>query len=87
MVLTLHHVTQEVLFSYAPRGQYAGITDKPERRRGEHERKGYNGIMYCASTQNMELAENKLLEACPCYGNRQRHSNASATQGYVYIIV
>ena len=43
--------------------------------------------MYCASTQNMELAENKLLEACPCYGNRQRRSNASATQGYVYIIV
>ena len=87
MVLTLQRVTQEVLFSYAPRGQYAGITIDPERRRGEHEREGYNGIMYCASTQNMELAENKLLEACPCYGNRQRRSNASATQGYVYIIV
>ena len=51
--------------------------------------------MYCASTQNMELAENKLLEACPCYRNRQRRSNTSATdndnasptQGYVYIIV
>ena len=65
MVLTLQHVTQEVLFSYAPRGQYAGITIDPERRRREHEKEGYNGIMYCASTQNMELAENKLLEACP----------------------
>ena len=87
MALTLQRVTQEVLFSYAPRGQYAGITIDPERRRGEHEREGYNGIMYCASTQNMELAENKLLEACPCYGNRQRRSNTSPDPGYVYIIV
>ena len=87
MVLTLQNVTQEVLFSYAPQGQYAGITIDPKRRRGEHEREGYNGIMYCASTQNMELAENKLLKVCPCYRNRQRRSNASPTQGYVYIIV
>ena len=43
--------------------------------------------MYCASTENIELAENKLLEACPCYGNRQRHSNTSPDPGYVYIIV
>ena len=87
MVLTLQNVTQEVLFSYAPQGQYAGITKDPERRRGEHQGEGYNGIMYCAFTQNTELAENKLLGVCPCYGNRQRRSNASATQGYVYIIV
>ena len=37
MVLTLQHVTQEVLFSFAPQGQYAGITNDPERRRREHE--------------------------------------------------
>ena len=87
MVLILQHVTQEVLWNVAPQGQYAGITIDPERRRREHEREGYNGIMYCASTQNMELAENKLLEACPCYGNRQRRSNTSPDPGYVYIIV
>ena len=87
MVLTLQNVTQDVLFSYAARGQYAGITKDPESRRRKHEKEGYNGIMYCASTQNMELAENKLLKVCPCYGNKQRRSNASPDPGCVYIIV
>ena len=43
--------------------------------------------MYCTSTQNEKSAENKLLEACPCYENIQRHSNAGPDPGYVYIIV
>ena len=43
MVLTLQHVTQEVLFSFAPGGQYGGITMDPDRRRREHKREGYNG--------------------------------------------
>ena len=87
MVLTIRYVTQRKLFSVAHRGQYVGITIDPERRRGQHERNGYNGIMYCASTENMELAENKFLEVCPGDGNIQLHSNASPDPGYVYIIV
>ena len=87
MVLTLQYVTEEEVFGFVLQGQYAGITKDPERRCGEHEREGYNGIMYCASTKNEKLAENKLLEACPCYGNIQRHSNAGPNPGYVYIIV
>ena len=87
MVLILEHVTQEVLFSVAPRGQYAGATIDPERRCGEHQRKGYQGIMYYAFTKNMKLAENRLFERCPCYGNIQHHSNAKSDPGYVYIIV
>ena len=86
-ILILHNVTQTELWCVAPQGEYAGITKDPERRRGEHQGEGYKGIMYCAPTQNMELAENKLLEVCPCYANRQRRSNASPDPGYVYIIV
>ena len=87
MVLTIRDVTQKKLFSVAHRGQYVGITIDPKRRRGQHERNGYNRIMYCARTQNMELAENKLLEACPGDENIQLYSNASPDPGYVYIIV
>lgn len=87
MVLRLREVTQEELFSYADRGQYAGITKDPERRCGEHEREGYSGIMFYAKTENMKRAENKLFEQCPCYRNRQRRSNAPAEAGFVYIIV
>ena len=87
MVLTIRDVTQKKLFSVAHRGQYVGITIDPKRHRGQHERNGYNGIMYCARTQNMELAENKLLEACPGDENIQLYSNASPDPGYVYIIV
>ena len=43
MVLTLKHVTQEVLFSYAPRGQYAGITKDPERHRRSTKKKDIMG--------------------------------------------
>ena len=87
MVLRLIEVTQEKLFSYADRGQYAGITKDPDRRCDEHEREGYNGVMYYAKTRNMKIAEEKLLEQCPCYRNRQRRSNAPAEEGFIYIIV
>ena len=86
-ILTLKRVTQEVLWSVAPRGQYAGFTNDPERRRGELKREGYNGTMYYAYTENMELVEETLLEVCSAYRNRQRHSNTSPDPGYVYIIV
>lgn len=82
-------VTQQQLFSqFAPRGQYAGITKRPIiQRLNEHKRGGYSGQMYYAPTKNMKRVERKLLEKCPCYKNRQRHSNAPAEKGYAYVTV
>ena len=88
MVLILQHVrTQAELYSFAARVLYVGSTTDPKRRRGEHEREGYYGIMYYAKTENMQLAEDKLLEFYPDSENIQDYSNAQSEPGYVYVIV
>ena len=68
-----------------------GATTDIERRRSEYERSGYSGTMYYFKTENMEKAENILLNGCKasgaCPGNVQKKSNAPASGGYVYVIV
>ena len=46
----------------------------------------YRGIMYSASTQNMERAENKLLSKYKLPDNEHRESNSPAAPGFVYVI-
>ena len=93
MALTLVNCkTQEDLYSHVrhsplDRRAYGGATDDPERRRGEHEREGYRGKMYCAPTKNMMTAEDKLLEKFHFYENQHESSNAAEERGYIYAII
>ena len=65
---------------------YVGATDDPHRRRTEHAEEGYSGTMYVTRTENMKLAEDKLLEMGPYRHNVQKQSNAEEAPGYVYVI-
>ena len=43
--------------------------------------------MYCAYTENMKYAKNKLLDECERYRqNVPRTSNAREEKGWVYVI-
>ena len=67
-----------------------GATVAIERRRGEYEREGYTGTMFYFQTQNMNHAENELLECTSkglCPRNVQGSSNAQHKEGYVYVII
>ena len=63
-----------------------GATTRLEERSGEYENMGYTGIMYYAETQNMRLAEDKLLSIRVPRYNIQDISNAQEDDGYVYVI-
>ena len=68
-----------------------GATDRdPKDRKGEYERQGYSGTMYVAPTQNMQKAENTLLQKAiendAGKWNVQQRSNIGDYEGYVYII-
>ena len=63
-----------------------GATKRIEDRRGEYQRDGYTGKMYYARTENMKLAENKLLRKRKPPDNKQSESNTTEEGGYVYVI-
>ena len=69
MPLTLSQVSFETLQQKAKQvnDERVGATNDIERRRGEHQRKGYSGTMYYCKTENMKKhAEDKLLNAYEC---------------------
>ena len=67
-----------------------GATRDPITRAKQYEAANYTGDMYYAETENMELAENRLLELAfinkAAKHNIQTTSNVQPTAGYVYII-
>lgn len=67
-----------------------GATINDEKRASQYEREGYSGTMYVAHTQNMNMAENRLLESAAennsCKWNVQQTSNKEDDKGYVYVI-
>ena len=67
---------------------YAGSTKDPEERADQHERNGFSGTMYYAKTQNMRLAENRLLKSRKGDYRYNDHetSNQDEKPGYVYLI-
>ncbi len=69
----------------AKSGLRAGSTTDIQSRYQPYKTK-YRGIMYYASTQNMEGAENKLLSNFRLPDNDQRESNSPAAPGFVYVI-
>ena len=89
-MLTTAKVTFETLKQKAKQvnSKRVGATTEIERRRSEYERDGYSRTMYYFKTENMENAENILLNGCKaCPGNVQRKSNAPDSPGHVYVIV
>ena len=69
---------------------YVGATerDRCDDRVREHESKGFSGTFCYTDTQNMRLAEDKLLDKSP-YGylyNDQKKSNVQEKPGYIYLI-
>ena len=80
--------TQEKLIQLIKSGQVVrvGATTDPGRRFGEYKPDYPGHTITFAKTSNMKMAENKLLDACPCEGNTQRVSNAREERGYVYAI-
>ena len=54
---------------------YVGATDDPHRRLRDHAKEGYSGTMYVARTENMRLAEDKLLKSGSYRYNTQELSN------------
>jgi len=58
----------------------------PNKRANQYEDEGYSGVMYYSRSNNMQLAENKLLENNTRH-NKYRRSNAGDGPGYVYVIV
>ena len=63
---------------------YVGSSVDIQQRTGQHQREGYSGTVYYASTDNMMRAEDKLLQQNPGRHNIQQQSNAEQGKGYVY---
>ena len=63
-----------------------GATTRIGARRGEYQNEGYTGTMYYAKTQNMMLAEDRLLAIRVPRYNEHANSNAPEDKGYVYVI-
>lgn len=63
---------------------YVGISRCVPCRNKEHRDTDQLTIIYFARTENMKLAENKLLELNPEY-NAKRRSNAQEEPGCVYL--
>lgn len=75
----LHELAQE---NYSIR---AGGTINPERRANDYEREGYSGVMYAARTDNVQYAEDRLLEHNLRH-NVHEQSNLPPVEGFVYVI-
>ncbi|KAK7452081.1 hypothetical protein BaRGS_00039779 [Batillaria attramentaria] len=68
------------------KGVYVGATKNPQKRAYGHARTYSGKSMYFATTDNMQYAEQKLIDACPRCDNIQRGSNVPNGKGYVYVI-
>ena len=90
--MNVSEATQRKMIStHAKVGTRAGATNNLESRNRDYVRDdGYSTecTMYYRKTQNMKMAENKLLKLCPCPNNVQRMSNMPPKKpGFVYLIV
>jgi hypothetical protein len=63
-----------------------GVTTRIDDRMCEYQDEGYTGTMYYADTENMWLAENRLLRIRIPLHNEQEESNAQEEKGWVYVI-
>lgn len=85
-------LTQRELFEIATEwgAVRVGATGHPAARAASYTHEGYGGTMYMAWTENMMLAENRLLQfAFDNGGGRHNYhilSNARPEPGFVYVI-
>jgi hypothetical protein len=63
-----------------------GATENPQQRADQYAREGYSGQMYQFRTQNMQRAEDRLLQQGGGTHNVQERSNAPDKPGYVYAL-
>ena len=95
MPLQLEHVeTQQEIFDMIldqDGKEVAGFiradsTKDPDRQRSRHEDEGFGGTMFCARTENMRKAENRLLAARGFCHNPHTQRKAAEEPGYIYVI-
>ena len=72
---------------YAKNSAYVGSTIDIDDTLRRHTDNGFRGKMYYAKTSNMKYSENRLLSKGYGRHNKQRKSNAKASDGWVYTIV
>ncbi|KAK7452078.1 hypothetical protein BaRGS_00039776 [Batillaria attramentaria] len=86
--MELYEKTQRQLYNMLRRrrGVYVGATQNPEGRASAHASRFPGRNMHFARTENMQNAEQRLIDACPRCHNIQSGSNVPQKKGFVYII-